>query len=284
MTADLTGATVATALRAEGRAALALVTESRGSTPRAAGAAMLVTEGAARATIGGGRVEHEAMAAARALLAEPAPEPREIAFPLGPALDQCCGGALRVALAPLTAADADRFETGAAALWPNGPIFRDPPPPRPALVYGAGHVGAALIRALAPLPFSLRWIDARAGALAEAPQGVAVVETPLPEAEAAAAPPGALHVILTHSHALDLEIVAAALTSRPGFVGLIGSATKRATFARKLRGRGVDPAGLTCPIGLPRLRDKRPAVIAATTAAQLLEREAALAAAEGRAA
>jgi xanthine dehydrogenase accessory factor len=151
------------------------------------------------------------------------------------------------------------------------------------LVYGAGHVGAAVVRALAPLPFAIRWIDARAGLAADPPPGATVVETPLPEAEAAAAPREAFHLVLTHSHALDLEIVAAALARGAAFVGLIGSATKRATFRRKLAARGLPEASLaalTCPIGLPGLRDKRPAVIAASVAADLLLRDAAAARAE----
>ncbi len=322
----MTGAEIAARLRAEGRGVLVMVVAARGSTPREAGAAMLVAGTGAAGTIGGGRVEHECVQAARRMLqaaarsaagsagasapdrARPAPQggrdapPRgtgailgaershweksrkTMDFPLGPALDQCCGGFLHIALAPLTAADAPRFEAGAAELWEGGPVWREAPAPRPVLIYGAGHVGRALVAALAPLPFALRWVDARAGATEGAPPGVATVETPLPEAEAAAAPPGAFHVILTHSHALDLEIAAAALGARPGHVGLIGSATKRASFARKLRARGVDPAGLTCPIGLPGLRDKRPAVIAASVAADLLSRDAAAARAEGRAA
>jgi xanthine dehydrogenase accessory protein XdhC len=324
----VTGAEIAARLRAEGCGVLAMVVEARGSTPRAAGAAMFVGATETVGTIGGGRVEFECVAAARGMLDEEvrsaspsrpvgttgprptAPQetimggrdapPRGRArpseqsgtvdggsirdFPLGPALDQCCGGFLRIALAPLTVTDAPRFETGESALWDGGPVWREVPAPRAVLIYGAGHVGRALIRALAPLPFALRWVDARPGATEAAPPGVATIETPLPEAEAAAAPPGAFHMILTHSHALDLEIAAAALGARPAHVGLIGSATKRATFARKLRDRGLDPAGLTCPIGLPGFRDKRPAVIAASVAADLLQRDAALAAAEGRAA
>ena len=277
----MTGAEIAARLREEGRAVLVMVAEARGSTPREAGAAMLVAPGGASGTIGGGTVEHRVIEAARAMLADPAPEPLAQDVPLGPDLDQCCGGRVTVALAPLAAADAGRFEAGRAALWAGGPVWAEPPRPRPALIYGAGHVGRALVSALTPLPFALRWIDARPGTLDAAPQGVATVETPLPEAEAEAAPPGALHVVLTHSHALDLEIVAAALAGRPGFVGLIGSATKRATFLRKLRARGLGEdrlARLTCPIGLPGLRDKRPAVIAASVAAQLLTIEAAAAA------
>ncbi|TVQ54226.1 MAG: xanthine dehydrogenase accessory protein XdhC [Rhodobacteraceae bacterium] len=264
----MTGAEIAAALAPDG-GVVALVTETRGSAPRAAGAAMVVTATDARGTIGGGAVEHRVIAHARAMLA--GGEARAtLDFPLGPALDQCCGGRMTVALALVAAADAPRFARGAAALWPDGPVFRDPPAPRPVFVYGAGHVGAALVRALAPLPFAVRWIDARAGFTAGAPPGVSPVETPLPEAEAAAAPREALHLVLTHSHALDLEIVAAALARGTAFVGLIGSATKRATFARKLRARGLDPACLTCPIGLPGLHDKRPAVIAASVAAQML--------------
>jgi xanthine dehydrogenase accessory factor len=167
------------------------------------------------------------------------------------------------------------------ALWPGGPVFREPAPDRQAIVYGAGHVGRALVAALAPLPFRVVWADARAGACADAPAGVDVHETPLPEAVAEAAEPGALHVVLTHSHALDLEIVAAVTAREFGFCGLIGSATKRALFRRKLAERGVARgaiARLTCPIGLLGLRDKRPAVIASSVAAQLLQVDAALAA------
>jgi xanthine dehydrogenase accessory factor len=202
-------------------------------------------------------------------------------FSLGPALDQCCGGRMSIALARLGAHDAPRFTAGGpVALWPDGPVFREAPALRPVLVYGAGHVGTALVRALAPLPFAVRWIDARPGAFPEAPPGVACVETPLPEAETTRAAPEAMHVVLTHSHALDLEIVAAALAREAAFVGLIGSATKRATFLRRLRARGLPEsavARLTCPIGLPGLKDKRPAVIAAAVAAQLLQTDAALA-------
>jgi xanthine dehydrogenase accessory factor len=272
------GAEIAAALAPAG-GVVALVTAAQGSTPREAGAALVVTPAGVAGTIGGGAVEHRVIAAARAMLAG-GEDRATLDFPLGPALDQCCGGRMTVALARVAADEAARFATGETWLWRGGPVFRDGPPPRPVLIYGAGHVGAALVRALAPLPFALRWIDARAGLSAGAPSGVETVETPLPEAEAAAAPPEALHVVLTHSHALDLEIVAAALSRGAAFVGLIGSGTKRATFARKLRARGLDPSGLTCPIGLPGLRDKRPAVIAASVAAQLLTIDAAVAARE----
>jgi xanthine dehydrogenase accessory factor len=284
----MTGAEVAAALARAGRGVMALIAQVRGSAPRDAGAAMLVTADATLGSVGGGTVEWRALETARAMLADPGPAPATVEFPLNPALDQCCGGRIRLAFAPLTAANAPRFAAGApVALWEGGPFWTPDPPRRAVHVYGAGHVGAALVRALAPLPFAIRWIDARAGVLADPPPGVETIETPLPEAEAEAArAPDALHLVMTHSHAVDLEIVAAALEAGAGFVGLIGSATKRATFLSKLRARGLAEArlaALVCPIGLPSLRDKRPAVIAASVAADLLLREAAAAARRGAA-
>jgi xanthine dehydrogenase accessory factor len=294
------------AVEREGRAVLVLVAQARGSAPREAGAAMLVTGGGTLGTVGGGALEHRAGEIARAMLAGAAEPRSEVEFALGPAIDQCCGGRMRLAFALLTPDDLppeghgtpghgrplplqggggrrprDGWGAAALALWPGGPVFREPPPGTQAIVYGAGHVGRALVAALAPLPFRLIWVDARSGTCADAPAGVEVHETPLPEAIAEAAEPDALHVVLTHSHALDLEIVAAVLAREFGFCGLIGSMTKRALFHRKLAERGIARAAverLTCPIGLPGLRDKRPAVIAACVAAQLLQADAALAA------
>lgn len=278
-----------TAIGREGRAAVVLVAEARGSTPREAGAAMLVTATGAHGTIGGGTVERRAIERARAMLAAATPghatPGHEMAdFPLGPALDQCCGGHMRLAFAVFGAADLPRLRAarGALPLWEGGPVLADAGAGRTVLVYGAGHVGRSLIRALAPLPFTLRWIDDRLGAFPDdAPDGVETVATPLPEAEARAAPADAFHVVLTHSHALDLEIVAAVMERGDfGFLGLIGSATKKATFLRRLGQRGIPEsrlARLVCPIGVPGLRDKRPEVIAASTAAQLLQTDAATA-------
>ena len=121
----------------------------------------------------------------------------------------------------------------------------------------------------------MRWIDSRREAFpAYAPANVALIHAPEPAAELANAPDGALIVVMTHSHALDLEIVAEALRSqRFGYVGLIGSATKRARFLSQMRAAGMSEAvleKLVCPIGLPGLEGKDPAVIAASTAAQLL--------------
>ena len=153
---------------------------------------------------------------------------------------------------------------------------------RPVWLFGAGHVGRALMLALAPLPFEVTWIDERADAFpAAAPANVRTVRSADPAGEVARAPAGALIVVMTHSHARDLAIVHAALAAgRFGYVGLIGSASKRARFTRRLREAGVPDtriAKLVCPIGLSTIGSKHPAAIAAGVAVQLLERYEALA-------
>ena len=149
---------------------------------------------------------------------------------------------------------------------------------RPVWLFGAGHVGRALMLALAPLPFDVTWIDERAGAFpAAVPANVRTVGSAEPAGEVARAPAGALIVVMTHSHARDLAVVHAALAAgRFGYVGLIGSASKRARFTRRLRESGVPEARiakLICPIGLPTIGSKHPAAIASGVAAQLLERD-----------
>ena len=153
--------------------------------------------------------------------------------------------------------------------------FHDPR--RPLWLFGAGHVGRALMLALAPLPFDVTWIDEREGAFpAATPANVRPVRSADAAGELAGAPDGAFVVVMTHSHALDLAIVHAALAvGRFGYVGLIGSAGKRARFVRRLREAGVAEARvatLVCPIGMSGIRSKHPAAIAAGVAAQLLER------------
>jgi xanthine/CO dehydrogenase XdhC/CoxF family maturation factor len=362
------------------------VVAARGSTPREAGAWMVVGPEGAQGTIGGGRLEWEAMAAARAMLSA-GEAAREMDVALGPEIGQCCGGRVRLRLTAAGAeAVAARRAAEAAALpqvW----------------VFGAGHVGAALARALAALPARTTVVDGRAEALAAlggrpgdgaadrsagppSPQpspasgrggadgedraateavahggvgaspsphpspasgrggeiggasdrydspppalpfahplplagegrgegandgggavarrvappdppfapalppagegwgegcdpgeGVATLLTALPEAAIRGAEPGAAFVILTHDHGLDFLLAAEALArGDAAYVGMIGSATKRAAFARFARDRGVDPAPLVCPIGGPS-GDKRPAVIAALTAAEVM--------------
>jgi xanthine dehydrogenase accessory factor len=145
----------------------------------------------------------------------------------------------------------------------------------PLTIYGAGHVGRALVRALQDLAFTITWVDTAAARLPEAiPSAVRVEITPNPAAFAAAASPGGFHIVMTYSHALDLAICHALLARADfGYLGLIGSHTKRARFASRLGDAGIDAARLArliCPIGLPGLNGKEPAVIAASVAADLL--------------
>jgi xanthine dehydrogenase accessory factor len=153
----------------------------------------------------------------------------------------------------------------------------------PLLLFGAGHVGQCLALALAPLPFAVTWIDPRPQSFpSHVPGNVNCRTGTDPVRLLDKTPDGAFIAIMTHSHALDLDIAAAALPAhRFPYVGLIGSATKRARFTSTLRqiGLGDDDIGrLVCPIGLTEIRDKSPAAIAAGIASQLLMRRDAIAA------
>lgn len=251
-------------LVAHGKIAVGVIVESKGSSPRDSGAILLIYPGGTLGTIGGGTVEYQVIERAQGLL-EAGGLPEELSFPLGPDLDQCCGGHISVQLG-LAAPTGDQ-------IWPGGPTFPRQDAKRPVILYGAGHVGQAVLRALTPLPFQVTLVDARP-AMPKSDAGTIV--TPLPEAVAQEAGPEVFHVVLTHSHALDLEIVSEILAKPFEFCGLIGSETKRALFERRLNERGFTPetiAKLTCPIGLSMLKDKRPEVIAASVAVQLLLRD-----------
>lgn len=143
------------------------------------------------------------------------------------------------------------------------------------VLFGAGHVGAAIVRALAPLPCRVSWVDERADLFpAELPANVTVEVTDTPQALVDAAAPGTSFLVMTHSHALDLCLCHAILSrSSRDWFGLIGSGSKRRQFEARLRERGIDAArigDMVCPIGLPGIAGKAPAVIAASVAAQLL--------------
>lgn len=143
------------------------------------------------------------------------------------------------------------------------------------LLFGAGHVGAALVKALADLPCSVTWIDEREDMFpAQVPDNVGVEASDTPEALVGQAPAGASYLVMTHSHALDQRLCQAIMARADvGWFGLIGSRTKRKQFEHRLRERGADPARLAamvCPIGLPGIRSKAPAIIAASVCAQLL--------------
>ncbi len=253
-------------LAADEPTALVEVTGVRGSAPREAGACMLVTFMDSFGTIGGGMLEWEAIEAARQLLARSG-EPVDMAMPLGPRLGQCCGG--HVSLRILRADDAalHRLEKSAREEIAGRPWV---------YLFGGGHVGRALARALAPLPVRLRWIDNREDVFPDPlPPGVEAVHAVRPVAQVAAAPAGTAFIVMTHHHGLDLELTRAVLSRGDfAYAGLIGSATKRARFEKRFLEAGGRPeqwARLTCPIGGDRVADKRPAVIAALAAVEILD-------------
>ena len=259
------------AFLAGGPAVRVVVAEAAGSTPRERGAWMLVGAASTLGTIGGGQLEYLAIDEARRHLAAgtaaglPAALPATLPVPLGPEIGQCCGG--RVVLR-LEAVD---DEVAAALLDAVARAERA----RPAvLLFGAGHVGRAVAAALALLPVRVRVVETRAAELDQLCAGVETRLTALPEAEVDAAPPGAAYLVMTHDHALDFLIAQRALDRGDGaYVGMIGSATKRAAFAgwvARETGSQAATARLHCPIGAAAPVDKRPEVIAAFVAAEVM--------------
>lgn len=251
------------ALEAGEPAILVTVAEARGSTPREAGAAMLVTATSATGTVGGGALEMEGIAEARRMLAG-GEAASTLDIPLGPAIGQCCGGRVVLDLARASPAILALIEAGEAAAKAAHPIV---------MVFGAGHTGQALARALAPLPLRTLVVDPRADRLADLPDGIVRRRAAIPEGEVADAPPGSAFVVATHDHALDFLVASAALARRDAvYVGMIGSATKRESFRRYLgtHGQAGEIDRLVLPIGGSSIRDKRPEVIAALVAAELL--------------
>jgi xanthine dehydrogenase accessory factor len=297
-------------LAEHGAAVLVTLAESAGSSPRKVGARMVVRpDGRFSGTIGGGVLEWLALAEAQQMMASIGKTAvfRRLNKALGPELGQCCGGQVVVTLQRFEARDLDkvlpfaiaeragRFLTVSEPRQPmrrslatgssEGPDYVALPDGRiterfglnatPLYLFGAGHVGRSLVLALAPLPFAVTWIDPRPGSFpSHLPGNVTCRSGNEPVRMLDQAPGGAFIAIMTHSHALDLDIAAAALLARRfAYVGLIGSATKRARFTGTLRqiGLGDDDIGrLICPIGLTEIHDKAPATIAAGVAAQLL--------------
>jgi xanthine dehydrogenase accessory factor len=297
--------TVHKAVETEGRAVLVSVLAVEGSAPREAGARMIVTREGIRGTIGGGALENEAWEQATRLLSHGKPQSFLSRHALGPDLGQCCGGRVDLGFehfdsrsVPMLAQWARESGNGTLfqAEFVQGPhAIRTPlmeadvslpiekrtetlfverfSELRQALhLFGAGHVGKALVLALAPLPFKIVWYDPR--------------ETMFPAYIPANAEPkrlddpDALHfasddfvLIMTHSHPLDLALVATALRSPARFIGLIGSKTKKMRFQSRLRAAGFSQEAIDrviCPIGLADISGKEPAMIAASVTAQLL--------------
>ncbi len=254
------------------RSVLVDVIEAKGSTPREAGTYMLVGDEAIWGTIGGGQFEYMAIDNARAILKGGGEKDMDI--PLGPEIGQCCGGRTKLRFTLVTSQIAEMLQDRLVRERDDRPAV---------FLFGSGHVGLALARALAPLPFAVTVVETRKEALQNLPAGVTSRLTSMPEASVDDIAPGGAAVILTHDHALDFLIAERALKrSDLAYVGMIGSATKRATFSHWLdrqegenitkRENAVMMSRLILPIGGSAVRDKRPEVIAALVAAELLQR------------
>jgi len=250
-----------------GPAMLVRVLRVQGSVPREAGAWMAVWPGGQIGTVGGGHLEWDAARRALAALAEGRATPWSQRIALGPSLGQCCGGVVELGFERVDASQADALRQ------------RLMPSLAPLALFGGGHVGQAIVQALVPLPFAVRWIDSRDSIFPpDLPPTVCAEHSDPVQGAVTDLPTQTRVLIMSFSHAEDLDIVAACLQRRRThgdlpFVGLIGSETKWATFQRRLRERGFAPAeldGITCPIGLPGISGKAPAVIAASVVAQLL--------------
>jgi len=230
---------------------LVTIIEERGSTPRNAGSKMVVTAERIFETIGGGHLEYKAMEMAREMLASRSQETRLERFSLGSSLGQCCGGATVLLFEPMG--------------QPQAQIA----------VFGAGHVGRALVPLLASLPCKVRWIDSRENEFPEhIPAGAQKIVNDEVVDEVESMPPGSYYIVMTHNHQLDLELTAAILKRGDfAYYGLIGSKTKRVKFEHRLRERGFEEALMTrmrCPMGLAEVKGKLPVEIAVSIAGEVI--------------
>ena len=246
---------------------LVTVQSTRGSVPREAGTWMAVFANDTVATIGGGHLEFDAIAHARALLHYGTGD-AVVRYALGPSLGQCCGGEVVLHFERIDANDA-------TALHQRLTVARTP-----VALFGGGHVGRAVVQVLANLPMHLTWVDSRDEIFpANLPANVRCEHSDPVHAAVADLPSGSRVLIMSFSHAEDLDVVAACLARQRThgdlpYVGLIGSKTKWASFRQRLQARGFAAAELahvTCPIGVPGIVGKEPEVIAVAVAAQILQ-------------
>ncbi len=297
-------AKISNAVAAQGRVARVVVADVKGSAPREIGASMLVWDDGQSGTIGGGALEFEAARSARSRLTG-IQIPDVSRHPLGPKLGQCCGGSvtlvtevfdaerladltnLQVYLRPVEGSQniplslkrmmtnhrnaGSQVQTLLEQGWFIEPLTQNT---RPLWIWGAGHVGRAMVHVFGPIPeFEITWIDTDRTRF---PDDIPACAAPLMAANPVLlvphAPPNAEHLILTYSHALDLELCHQLLNKSTAFIGLIGSNSKWARFQNRLSDLGHNSAQIsriTCPIGDPSL-GKHPHAIAIGVAAKLL--------------
>jgi xanthine dehydrogenase accessory factor len=296
-------------IEASGAVVRASLIQVKGSAPREAGAMMLIDSADIWQTIGGGTLEYEVMQKARSLIEDSrdqaAWQRRSITAALGPDMGQCCGGTVRLLLEHFSQAERqvlERLETlvvedeqplllahpmtsgpelaiakaGPIGLAKGKDVFVAPRDlaMRPLFLYGAGHIGRVLAGHLATLELDVHWVDINPTRFpASIPEGVRRVIASDPAIIAGHAPPDAIHLVITHNHALD-EAICHRVLAGGGFarLGLIGSATKKARFYSRLKKAGIAEdqlARLICPIGIPEISGKHPARVALSIAASV---------------
>lgn len=302
---------IAAALTGRDAVVRVVVCTHQGSSPREAGAAMLVWADGQSGTIGGGALEFDATDKARAMLASGDAHIERMA--LGPSLGQCCGGAVTLAYerldtaglaavpdtglyirrvakdapdeAPMAIRRAQKMARGEGVIgtrYIQGWLAEPVAPPRRALwVWGAGHVGRAIVSTIAPLPdVAITWLDtSRVRFPADCPPGVTLRFAENPATLVALAPQNAEHLVLTYSHPLDLDLCHHILAHGFAWCGLIGSHSKWIRFRNRLQALGHDPAlvgRIQCPIGDPALGKHPQAIAISVAAAFLLQPKAAL--------
>lgn len=259
-------------LLAQQPACLVTVHATRGSVPRESGTWMAVFAHEIVGTIGGGQLEFQAMDEARRLLtaggSNTTDGPPVVRYALGPNLGQCCGGEVHLRYERVSAADLPTLRLRLLSRHP------------PVALFGGGHVGKALIQVLGSLPLDVLWVDSRDEIFPpDVPGNVACEYSDPVQGAVAQLAPGAAVLIMSFSHAEDLDVVAACLLRQRlkadlAFIGLIGSKTKWATFSHRLAARGFSESelgGVTCPIGMAGIASKEPEVIAVSVAAQILQ-------------
>ncbi len=287
--------------------AMVTIAEVKGSAPREPGVRMLVTADDLVGTVGGGHLEWRGMEIARTMLAEDGATRQIVRIPLGPALGQCCGGVVQLAFEVLSEADLPWLDAVQAAFAAGRALTRTVPPAGPVrhaaaqaltpsvalrkdgswtdimvpdelhvVLFGAGHVGHAMVKVLANLPCRVHWVDERDTLFPPGlPDNVVAEATDTAEAVVDDAPAGSYFLVMTHSHALDQTLCERILRRNDfAYFGLIGSRTKRARFEHRMAEKGIDPARfaeMTCPMGVSGITDKAPAMIAVAIVAQLLQ-------------
>ena len=246
---------------------LVTVHSTRGSAPRAAGTWMAVFANGIVATVGGGHLEFDAIAHARQLL-QTGTGDAEVRYALGPSLGQCCGGEVVLHFEMICASD--------GTVLHRRLVQRH----TPVALFGGGHVGRAVVQVLVHLPIDLLWVDSRDEIFpAELPAQVRCEHSDPVHAAVADVAAQSRVLVMSFSHAEDLDVVAACLARQRAradlpYIGMIGSKTKWASFRRRLLVRGFSEAELahvTCPIGVPGIAGKEPEVIAVAVAAQILQ-------------